>query len=225
VSEETGSSITLAINQRRVASTASNVMGFLPGADPQLQNETVILGAHYDHFGIQGGILFPGADDNASGTAILLEAARVLTAKVRNKRSILFIAFAGEEQGLLGSKTYISQPLRPLPLTTSMINVDHAGAGNGNIAIGLSRISQSLAEAAAQKIRLTDQVELFGFFPGGDHEPFSNAGVPTAAIFSSGAHPDFHRPSDTPDRISPEILVSAARYTLAVLLLLANLEH
>ena len=223
-SSETGSTLTLTMHQRRLTSTAANVIGFLPGSDPELQQETVVLGAHYDHFGKQGGILFPGADDNASGTAVLLEVARALTGKVRTKRSIIFVAFAGEEQGLLGSKAYISQPLRPLHLTTSMINVDHVVAGNGMIAIGLSGIGKSIAQAAGEGTGLRDRIELFGFFPGGDHVPFKEAGVATAAIFSSGAHPDFHRPSDTPDRISPEILVSAAQYTLAVLVLLANLD-
>jgi hypothetical protein len=221
-SSETGSTVTLTMHQRRWTSTAANVIGFLPGSDPQLQQETLVLGAHYDHFGKQGGILFPGADDNASGTAVLLEVARLLTGKFRTKRSIIFIAFAGEEQGLLGSKAYISQPFRPLHLTTSMINVDHVAAGNGKIAIGLSGIEKSIAQAAGDGIGLRDRLELFGFFPGGDHVPFKEAGVATATIFSSGAHPDFHRPSDTPDRIRPEILVSAANYTLAVLLLLAN---
>ena len=223
-SSETESTITLTLQQRRLTSTATNVVGYLSGSAPQLQQETIILGAHYDHFGNQGGILFPGADDNASGTAVLLEVARVLTGKARTKRSIIFIAFAGEEQGLLGSKMYTSDPVLPLGSASSMINVDHVAAGNGKIAIGLSGIEKSIAQAAADGAELSDRIELFGFFPGGDHVPFAEAGIPTAAIFSSGAHPDFHRPSDTPDRIRPEILVSAARYTLAVLLMLANLE-
>ena len=103
-----------------------------------------------------------------------------------------------------------------------MVNVDHVAAGNGKIAVGLSGIEKSTAQAAADGAGLGERIELFGFFPGGDHVPFHEAAVPTAAIFSSGAHADFHRPSDTPDRISPEILVSAARYTLAVVLTLAN---
>ncbi len=223
-SSETESTITLSFQQRRLTSTATNVVGYLSGSAPQLKQETIILGAHYDHFGNQGGILFPGADDNASGTAVLLEVARVLTGKARTKRSIIFIAFAGEEQGLLGSKMYTSHPVVPLGSASSMINVDHVAAGNGKIAIGLSGIDKSIAQAAADGAGLSDRIELFGFFPGGDHVPFNEAGIPTAAIFSSGGHPDFHRPSDTPERIRPEILVSAARYTLAVLLMLANLE-
>ena len=223
-SSETESTITLTLQQHRLTSTATNVVGYLSGSAPQLQQKTVILGAHYDHFGNQGGILFPGADDNASGTAVLLEVARVLIEKARPKRSIVFIAFAGEEQGLLGSRIYTSHPVVPLGSATSMINVDHVAAGNGKIAIGLSGIDKSIAQAAADGVGFGDRIELFGFFPGGDHVPFHEAGIPTAAIFSSGSHPDFHRPSDTPERINPEILFSAARYTLAVLLMLANLD-
>ena len=167
--------------------------------------------------------MFPGADDNASGTAVMLEVARVLSAAgIRTKRSILFIAFAGEEQGLLGSKFYAMHPRGPLHLTGSMINVDHAGAGDGKITVGLSRIEKSQAQTAAERAGLSDQIELFGLFPGGDHVPFSEAGVSTAAIVSSGTHPDFHRPSDTPDRVDPQILLSIARYTLSLLLTLAN---
>jgi hypothetical protein len=221
-SKETGSQITLTMEQHQLSATDANVLGFWSGSDPELQHELVILGAHYDHFGIQGSILFPGADDNASGTAVLLEVARVLrTAGIRTKRSLVFIAFAGEEQGLLGSRFYASNPWRPLGLTKAMINVDHAGAGNGKITIGLSRIEKAQAQAAGEDLGLRDQIELFGFFPGGDHVPFSEAGVPTAAIVSSGAHPDFHRPSDTAERLNPEILLSVARYTLSLLLTLA----
>jgi hypothetical protein len=224
-SRETGSQITLTMKQRLLTATAANVVGFWAGSNPELQNEFVVLGAHYDHFGTQGGLLFPGADDNASGTAVMLEVARVLRSTgIRPKRSILFIAFAGEEQGLLGSKFYASHPLRPLGLTTAMINVDHAAAGNGRITIGLSRIDKPQAESAGERTGLRDQIDLFGFFPGGDHVPFSEAGLPTAAIVSSGAHPDFHRPSDTAERVDPEILLSVARYTLSLLLTLATSE-
>jgi Zn-dependent M28 family amino/carboxypeptidase len=210
------------MEQHQLSATAANVLGFWSGSDPELQHELVILGAHYDHFGIQGDLLFPGADDNASGTAILMEVARVLrSAGIRTKRSLVFIAFAGEEQGLLGSRFYVSNPSRPLGLTKAMINIDHAGAGNGKITIGLSRIEKAQAQAAGESIGLRDQIELFGFFPGGDHVPFSEAGVPTAAVVSSGAHPDFHRPSDTAERLNPEILLSVARYTLSLLLTFA----
>ena len=222
-STETGSRLTVEMEQRQVAGTAPNVLALWPGSDLLLRHQIIILGAHYDHFGIQGGLLFPGADDNASGTAVVLEVARLFAQeKIKAKRSILFIAFAGEEQGLVGSKYYVSHAFEPIPQTKAMINVDHAGAGNGKITVGLSGIGKPTAQAAAAKIGMGEQIELFGYFPGGDHVPFVEARVPTATIVSSGTHPNFHRPSDTPDKVDPEILASATRYTLSLLLTLAN---
>jgi hypothetical protein len=220
---ETNSAVTLELVQHEIAASTANVVAFLPGTDAALLNETIIVGAHYDHFGTQGNLIFPGADDNASGTAVVLEVARLLFAsETKPKRGILFIAFAGEEQGLLGSRFYVSNPVRPLKGTKAMINIDHAGVGNGKLTVGLSQVEKTTAQAAAATAGLPEQLELFGFFPGGDHVPFVEAGVPTATIVSSGPHPDFHRPSDTPEKLSPEILVSVAQYTLALLLTLAN---
>src|SRR5712692_10432919 len=115
-SVETGANITIEMKRRRFDASASNVLAWWTGSDPELRKETIVLGAHHDHFGIQGGLVFPGADDNASGTAAILEIARVLSATgIRPKRSILFVSFAGEEQGLLGSQFYVKlrtqQPL------------------------------------------------------------------------------------------------------------------
>jgi len=220
---QTNSVITIEMKPSHFDATAANVLVVLPGSDPDLRNETIILGAHHDHFGVQSEILFPGADDNASGTAVVWEIARVLTTTgVKPKRSILFLAFAGEEQGLLGSRFYVSHPTYPLATTKAMINVDHAGAGNGKITVGLSRLEKPPAREAAEKVGLGDKLELFGLFPGGDHVPFDEAGIPTATIVSSGPHPDFHQPTDTPEKVNPEILASIARYTLSLLWTLAN---
>jgi hypothetical protein len=222
-SSETGARITLEIRPRRFDATASNVLALWTGSDPELSRETIILGAHHDHFGTQGGLAFPGADDNASGTAVLLEVARVFaTTGIRPKRSILFLSFAGEEQGLLGSRFYVSNPAFPLKNARAMVNVDHAGVGNGKMTVGLSKVEKAVAQAAAAQAGLSDRLELFGLFPGGDHVPFAEAGVPTAAIVTSGPHPDFHRPTDTPDKVDADLLAAATRYTLALVWTLAN---
>ena len=222
-SSETAARITMDMRPRLFNATASNVLAFWPGSDPELGQETLILGAHHDHFGTQGGLLFPGADDNASGTAILLEIARALaTTGIRPKRNILFLSFAGEEQGLLGSRFYVSNPAFPLKSAKAMVNVDHAGVGNGKITVGLSKIEKAVAQGAAETVAMSEKLELFGLFPGGDHVPFAEAGVPTATIVTSGAHPDFHQPADTPDKINPDLLASVTRYTLALIWTLAN---
>lgn len=222
-SAETGTQITIEIRPRLSDATASNVLAWWSGSDPDLSQETIIVGAHHDHFGVQGGLAFPGADDNASGTAVLLEIARALsTTGIRPKRSILFLFFAGEEQGLLGSRFYVSHPASPLKTVKAMVNVDHAGVGNGKITVGLSKIEKAVAQAPAEKVAMSDKLELFGMFPGGDHVPFAEAGIPTAAIVTSGPHPDFHQPTDTPDKIKPDLLAAVTRYTLALVLALAN---
>jgi Zn-dependent M28 family amino/carboxypeptidase len=167
--------------------------------------------------------LFAGADDNASGTAVLLEVARVLAlAPAAPKRSVLFLSFSGEEQGLLGSKLYVSQPIAPLEKTIGMINVDHAGAGNGRLTVGVTGLERSTAQRIGELAGLSDKLDLFGYFPGGDHVPFKEAGVPTVTVVSGGTHPHFHQPSDTADTINPEILQSVARYVLALTWQLAN---
>lgn len=200
-----------------------NVISIVPGQDPVNQHETIVIGAHRDHFGQQGGLLFAGADDNASGTAVLLEVARVLAAApTRLKRSIVLVSFSGEEQGLLGSKFYVTHPVVPLPSTIAMINVDHAGVGNGKLTIGVTGLDKSVAQTAGQKAGLIDQIDLFGFFPGGDHVPFKEAGVPTVTIVSSGIHPHFHQPTDTVDTLNPKILSAAARYVVALAWQLAD---
>lgn len=202
--------------------TLFNVISVIRGYAPN-NDEAVLLGAHRDHFGRQAGLLFAGADDNASGTAVLLEVARVLAlAPGSPKRSVLFLSFSGEEQGLLGSKLYASQPIVPLPKTTAMINVDHAGAGNGRLTVGVTGLEKTTPQRIGELTGLVDKLDVFGYFPGGDHVPFKEAGVPTVTVVSGGAHPHFHQPSDTVDTLDPHILHSVARYVLALTWQLAN---
>ena len=204
------------------AGSLVNVLGMIPGSDPILKHETVILGAHRDHFGKQAGLLFPGADDNASGTALLLEIARVLMKGQAPKRTILFASFSGEEQNLLGSSWYVQHSTRSLNKTVAMINVDHMGIGNGQLTVGVSKMPKDVAQLAAEKEGLSDKVTLYGFFPGGDHVPFAKAGIPTIAVVTAGKHSHFHQTSDTPDTIQPEMLNTAARFVLSLTQQLAN---
>ena len=200
-----------------------NVVGMVPGNDAVLRKEIILIGAHRDHFGKQAGLLFAGADDNASGTALLLEIARIMVEKRSQlKRTIVFVSFDGEERGLLGSKHYINHPSHPLNNIVAMINVDHVGVGNGKLTVGLTRLPKSIGEQAANLGNLTDKIQLYGYFPGGDHVPFYEAEVPTATVVSSGKHLAFHQSSDTAETIQPEILEDARRYVLALTWLLVN---
>jgi Peptidase family M28 len=199
----------------------TNVVGMIPGTGP----DTIIIGAHRDHFGRPAGLWFPGADDNASGTAVILEVARALgKIGLRPQRTILFVSFSGEERDLLGSRLYISRPVAPLGSTKAMINIDHAGTGSGRLTVGITGFEKTTAQEAGQAAGLVDKLDLYGFFPGGDHVPFKEAGVPTLTIVSGGIHPHFHQPTDTADTINPEILQAVARYVLALAWQLANAQ-
>lgn len=216
----------LAWHSQQAQGTLNNILGLIPASSstsPSDGSDTVVIGAHRDHLGRQADLLFPGADDNASGTAVLLEVARALAQSgTRAKRAILFVSFSGEEQGLLGSRLYVKNPVRPLKTTVAMVNVDHAGAGNGRITVGVNGLPKDFAVEAGELAGLKEKVDVFGFFPGGDHVPFAEAAVPTFAIVSSGAHPNFHQPSDTADAVNPEILEAVARYASILAWKLAN---
>lgn len=219
----TGRHVSLDWQARPEEGVLMNVLAFLPGNDPRKTQEILLIGAHRDHFGLQAGLLFPGADDNTSGTAVILEIARVMAqagAKVR--RTVLFVSFSGEEQGLVGSRLYLQQPTWPIGSTKAMINIDHAGIGNGRLTIGVTGLEKHVALDAGQSAGLADKLDVYGFFPGGDHVPFKEAGVPTVTVVSGGVHPHFHQPTDTADTINPEILLSVARYVLALSWQLAN---
>ncbi len=221
LSRDTGITARISWASWQTPAALYNFMAMIPGHDPKRGEDTIVIGAHRDHFGNQGGLLFPGADDNASGTAVLLEVARALS-KMKPKRSILFLSFSGEEWGLLGSRFYVRQPVRPLQATRAMINIDHAGVGNGRLTVGLSDLSRKTAMQAGKAAGRAEKLDLYGYFPGGDHVPFKEAGVPTATVVSGGPHPDFHQPTDTADKVKPEILESTARFVLALAWQLAN---
>ena len=219
----TGRFGSLSWNTKPIEGLLTNVLASIPGSDAYMGQDAVVIGAHRDHFGIQAGLVFPGADDNASGTAVMLEVARILAMQpVHSKRTILFISFSGEERGLLGSRLYVGRPVVSLDSTKAMINIDHASIGNGRLTVGVTGLEKSLAQEAGQLAGLADKLDLFGFFPGGDHVPFKEAGVPTVTVVSGGVHPHFHQPTDTAETVSAEILTSTARYVLALAWQLAN---
>jgi Zn-dependent M28 family amino/carboxypeptidase len=138
------------------------------------------------------------------------------------KRTLLFVSFSGEERDLLGSRLYISRPTVPLSSTTAMVNVDHAGVGNGRLTVGVAGLDKSLVQNAGALAGLGERLDLYGFFPGGDHVPFKEAGIPTVTVVSGGIHPHFHQPTDTAETIDPAILKTAAQYVLTLTWQLGN---
>ncbi|MBI3668137.1 MAG: M28 family peptidase, partial [Acidobacteria bacterium] len=194
------------IERRRA--TANNVAAYLPGSS----REYVIIGAHYDHLGLgeqfslapsQAGQVHPGADDNASGVAGVLELARLFAAEPARKRGVLFLAFAGEELGLLGSEYYVDHPQLPLDKAVAMVNLDMIGrVRNGKVfvgGVGTGSTFKPVLEEAAKKVPFHLDFSAGGY-DASDHTSFNVKQVPVLFFFS-GLHGDYHKPSDTWEKI------------------------
>ena len=245
-----GLSLSITTDVVRRESPSFNVVGVLPGSDPKLKDEAIVIGAHYDHLGRGGegslaqreGEIHYGADDNASGVAGLLELARIIsTQNPKPRRTIIFIAFSGEEEGLIGSNYYVNHPVVPLANTVAMINLDMigrlkernlviGGVGTapewkamidesnltpasiaiGNIKNGSSpSAAESVIKAAGEPVASTNRKEQFlltlnqdGYGPS-DHSSFYAKQVPVL-FFWTGTHSDYHKPSDTAEKINYE---------------------
>jgi hypothetical protein len=192
---------------------AWNVIGLLRGTDPGLANQAVVVGAHYDHLGHGGetslapsrfGEVHPGADDNASGVAGVIGLARMFAASGGTRRTIVFVAFAGEEMGLLGSAHYVRAPAVPLDRTVAMLNMDMIGRLRGDtvyvFGVDTGKEFREDLTAANRGIDLQLQFRGEGYGPS-DHTPFYGKDRPVLFFFT-GPHADYHRPSDTPDKIN-----------------------
>lgn len=197
-------SIKVDIMEERIP--AKNVIGYLP-AKGDHKDEVVIIGAHYDHLGLDSkGNRFPGADDNASGVSAMLDVAKRLAGKAPLKRSVVFIAFDGEEWGLTGSRYYTDHSAFPLEKTILMINMDTIGRNEPDAVHFLGSLrSPDVRKAAGEivdgtGIKLLNDIE-FAFKYGSDHYPFYEKGVPAIDLTSS-YHEDFHRITDTPEKIN-----------------------
>ena len=191
----------------KVRRTVRNVMGFIPGQTEKI----IILGAHYDHLGLGSrnslapdlrGQIHNGADDNASGTAGLLQLAREFS-KTFPRRGLLFMAFAGEEMGLLGSRYYAEHPTMPLEDSIAMLNMDMIGRSDGDLLIGgvgtaaeFKTLLDEIQETSSLEFSYSDTSR-----GSSDHVSFAAKRVPVLFFFS-GLHSDYHRPSDDWERIN-----------------------
>jgi hypothetical protein len=223
--------VALEVTLEREHGRTANVIGVLPGTDPRRRGEAIVVGAHYDHLGHggegslapdQAGAVHPGADDNASGTAAVLGLARALAAAGGLPRTVVFAAFTGEEMGLLGSAEYVRRPAVPLGRTILMLNLDMVGRPReGKLYLGgvdSAAELRGLVAHAARGLPLTPELRGDPYGPS-DHSVFYAAGVPVLFFFT-GAHADYHRPTDTWDKIDAAGLAAvtllAARLVEAV---------
>lgn len=222
-----------------------NVLGYIEGTDPELRDELVVITAHYDHVGMRGDAIFNGADDNASGTSGVLEIAQAFAeAKNHNfgpRRSVLCMLVTGEEMGLLGSEYYSENPVFPLENTVANINMDMIGRqdavhdspdyiyviGGNRMSTDLHAINEEVNDRYIHfELDYTYNAEddPNRFFYRSDHYNFAKHGIPVLFYFS-GVHEDYHRPSDTVDKIIFDRAEKVARLAFHVAWEVANRDE
>jgi hypothetical protein len=225
------SRVRLSADVRREQGATRNLLGLLRGSE---RGRTVVVGAHYDHLGSGGhGALDPqalgqvhnGADDNASGTAAVLEIARLLAAGSKPRGDVLFALWSGEEEGLLGSQHWVSAPTIALADVRANLNLDMVGrAGSGKLqvlGVGTAEPFAAWMEPAGRAAGLELAASLSGQGLGGsDHQSFLARSIPALHLFS-GTHTDYHRPSDDTERVEPQ---GMAKVTLLSLDLIARMQ-
>jgi hypothetical protein len=198
------------------AGIGHNVAGWVEGSDPQLRRECLVVGGHFDHNGLHMGLLFPGADDNASGSAAIMEIAQAFSKLGRKpKRSVAFVLFGGEEMGLMGS-TYFVEHLPPgIEKVDSMFNFDMVGEGDRSgygYSDGFPELKALLEEADKQVKTVEGAYPIKGVgVRGSDHAPFFQKGIPVVSFHSNGPHLYYHQTGDTIYRINPDMLADVAR--------------
>ena len=187
--------------------TSVNVIGVLRGSDPTLANEVVVVGAHFDHVGIQpavnGDTIANGADDDGSGTVAVMEAARIIAAGPRPKRTIIFAAFTGEESGTLGVRWYAQHPIVPLDRHVADVQVemigrpDTAAGGPGKAWLtGYERSTMGATLAAAGLPVIADPRPSQSFFTRSDNIVFARLGIVAHTLSSFGLHGEYHTVND-----------------------------
>ena len=203
-----------------------NVVGWLPGSDPTVADEYVVIGAHLDHLGFQNGELFPGADDNASGSTAILQIARALHENPEKpRRGVLYIAFAAEELGLIGSRYYTDNPILPLDKCVCMLNIDMIGRNEETAEepasdnedtihlVGTMQLSKALhAEVleANKHVGFVFEYDEERVYRRSDHFSFARNGIPSSFLFG-GFNPYYHQTTDTLEGINYSKIANCAR--------------
>jgi hypothetical protein len=230
-----GEAVDLRTDVRPATSEARNVMALLPGTAPTLRSEIVIVGAHFDHLGLGGeGSMSPdartvhnGADDNASGTAGLLHIAEAMTRGPRPARSVLFIAFTGEEKGLWGSAHFVANPTVDLSRAVAMLNLDMVGRMvDDAVAVFGTGTAEQWETLADESNASLDRPLVLGYSPDGygpsDHASFAGEGIPVLHFFTN-THSDYHRPEDDWVKINGEGIERVSQLTAEIAGRLAGL--
>jgi hypothetical protein len=204
---------------------ARNVVGVLRGIKPEWADSSVVVGAHYDHLGVRIDTAYPGADDNASGVAVLIELARQMATSGKPSRTVIFVAFNGEESGLTGSKRYVaSGGSWPAAKAIGMVNLDTVGRlGKGKILVlGSHTAGEWIHIVQGAGFVTNAPVEAVMSDPGGsDQKSFTDAGVPAVQLFT-GPNSDYHQPTDTADKIDADGLVKVAAVAREIVAYLAE---
>jgi len=182
-----------------------NVVGMIEGSDPKLKNEFVVIGAHLDHVGSQAGLLFPGANDNASGSAGVLEIAEAFVkCGLKPKRSVIFVLFASEEQGLFGAKHFVENWKQGYDKITAMLNLDCVGYGD-SIQVGNGKSAPKLWKIANQidETSLNSMVDRTWNGGGADATPFHEKGIPCLYFVTTNSYDHLHLPTDKVETLNP----------------------
>jgi hypothetical protein len=210
-------------NYEKFAKTV-NVVGLLEGSDQNLKDEYLIIGAHLDHVGSQAGLLFPGANDNASGSAGVIEIAEAFQAsKIKPKRSILFVLFASEEQGLFGSKYFVENMNIHPEKVVAMFNLDCIGYGD-SIQVGNGKSSPDLWNTANKIDQENFNLMIKNTWSSGgaDLTPFYEAGIPGLYFVSKYSYDHLHLPSDVPETLNSELCEKIVKLVYLTALEVAN---
>lgn len=224
--------INLRADLRPRTRTTHNVIGVVPGRDSDLADEAVVIGAHYDGLGLGGagsldpvpGAIHNGADDNASGVAALIELAQFFSYPTnRPRRSLVFVAFGAEEEGMLGSAHFVTEPSVPLERIVAMINLDMIGRLDDELivyGVGSSAGWSDLIERANGEVGLSLKLMSEGYGPS-DHAAFYLRQIPVLALFT-GVHEDYHRASDDVDELNIPGLEKITRLTMSLVEVLSE---
>ncbi|MBM3320146.1 MAG: M20/M25/M40 family metallo-hydrolase [Candidatus Eisenbacteria bacterium] len=202
-------------------------MGNVIGAvDPDREGRVLVIGAHYDHLGMKDGVMHPGADDNASGVALLIETARAFARENPHEGPVVFAAFTGEEAGLLGSRAYVCRPPVPLSEAAAMVNVDMVGRlGGGPLLVAVAGLLEEARDSLAALLPADPPtLEMRSGYEAGDLASFAGARVPSMMLFT-GPHADYHRPTDTEEKIDYEGLARVTRFAREAAPLFARLAR